>query len=138
MDAVIHNLQVLINNYGFSLDTMSRYLGLTKDQVKELSEGNKDVLPEETSYRFKMLNKISFLYSTAKDDKDFKLNAFLDVLVSYHGMSEKTIAKVAGVEEKDVKDFLSCTSDVSDDKIKYKIAVTVMALRFFLKECEPV
>lgn len=32
------------------------------------------------------------------EDKDLKLCAFLKVLVSYHGLSKRAVAKMAGVE----------------------------------------
>ena len=36
------------------------------------------------------------------EGKDRQLSGFLEVLVSYHGISKLTIAKMAGVEENDI------------------------------------
>ena len=70
------------------------------------------------------------------EDKDKKLSDFLEVLVSYHGISKLTIAKMAGVEEKDIDRLLANPPEKVETEEKYKIAVTVMELRFWLKDCE--
>lgn len=133
---VTEQLTELLDTYEFSINTLSKYLQLSTEQIKKLSEGDVDFLPEEPIYRFNIFNKISFLYLSALEGKDLKLCAFLKVLVSYHGLSKRTIAKMAGVEVKDIERMLSNPpKKVSEDK-KYKIAVTVMSLRFFLKDCE--
>ena len=58
------------------------------------------------------------------------------VLVSYHGLSKRTVAKMAGVEVKNIERMLSNPPKKVPEDIKYKVAVTVMSLRFFLKDCE--
>ena len=57
--------------------------------------------------------------------------------VSYHGISKLTIAKMAGVEEKDIDRLLANPPEKVEIEVKYKIAVTVMELRYLLKDCEP-
>ena len=71
-----------------------------------------------------------------KEDKDRQLSGFLEVLVSYHGISKLTIAKMAGVEENDIDRLLANPPEKIEIEVKYKIAVTVMELRFWLKDCE--
>ena len=66
-----------------------------------------------------------------------KLSAFLDVLITYHNISKQTIAKMAEVEISDIESMLSNHSGEVAIEAKYRIAVTVMQFRFFLKECEP-
>lgn len=44
---------------------------------------------------------------------------------------------MAGVDAADVDGLLSTPSGNISIEAKYKIAVTVMSLRFFLKDCEP-
>lgn len=133
---ISEELKVLLDTYDFNVDTLSRYLQLPAEQVKKLSLGEMDFLPEEPSYRFGLFNKISFLYLSAVEDKDLKLSAFLKVLLSYHGLSKKTIAKMADVDERDLNKLLSDPPKKVPEEIKCRIAVTVMALRFFLKDCE--
>ena len=58
------------------------------------------------------------------------------MLVSYYGISKLTMAKMAGVEEKDIDRLLANPPEKIEIEIKYKIAVTVMELRFWLKDCE--
>ena len=135
-DNVQEQLKDLLDTYEFGMDTISKYLQLPAEQIKRLSEGDVSFLPKENMYRFNLFNKISFLYFSAMDDKDLKLSAFLDVLVSYHGLSKRAIAKMAGVEVKDIDKMLSNLPGKVPEDIKYKVAVTVMALRFFLKDCE--
>ena len=136
-DNVTEQLKELMEAYDFNVDTLSKYLGLPADKVKVLSQGDISFLPEDNMYRFRLFNKISFLYLSATENKDLKLCAFLQVLISHHGLSKKAIAKMAGVEVKDIEKILSSPPKKVSEEIKYKIAVTVMSLRFFLKDCEP-
>lgn len=136
-NSVTEQLQELITVYGFSKDTLSKYLQLPVSHIENLAQGNMDFLPDEPTYRFTLFTKIMFLYSSAAEDKDLKLSAFLEVLISHHGLSKKTIAKMADVETSDIEKILSCPPKKVSEETKYKVAVTVMSLRFFLKDCEP-
>ena len=97
--------------------------------------GNVECLPDDPALRLKILSKAGFLYFGAIEDKDRQLSGFLEVLVSYHGISKLTIAKMAGVEEQ-VDRLLANPPEKVEIEVKYKIAVTVMELRFWLKDCE--
>ncbi|GFI66300.1 hypothetical protein IMSAG185_01915 [Lachnospiraceae bacterium] len=136
-DNVTEQLKELMEAYDFNVDTLSKYLGLPADKVRILAQGDISFLPEDNMYRFRLFNKISFLYLSATEDKDLKLCAFLQVLISHHGLSKKTIAKMAGIDKSDIEKMLSNPPRKVSEEIKYKVAVTVMSLRFFLKECEP-
>ncbi len=46
------------------------------------------------------------------------------------------VAKMAGVEVKNIERMLSNPPKKVSEDIKYKVAVTVMSLRLFLKDCE--
>ena len=48
------------------------------------------------------------------------------MLVSYHGISKLTIAKMAGVEENDIDRLLVNPPEKVEIEVKYKIDVTVM------------
>lgn len=48
----------------------------------------------------------------------------------------RRIAKMAGVEENDIDRLLANPPEKIEIEVKYKIAVTVMELRFWLKDCE--
>lgn len=135
-DNVTEELKELLETYEFSMETLSKYLQLPEEQIRELSKGNIGFLPEEPRYRLNIFNKISFLYLSAAEEKDLKLCAFLKVLISKHGLTKRAIAKMAGVEVKDIERMLSNPPKKVSEDIKYKVAVTVMALRFFLKDCE--
>ena len=136
-DNAVEQMKVLISAYCFNKNTLSLYLGLSLDQVECLAEGNVDFLPDEPLYRYQLFNKIAFLYLCATDDKDLKLSSFLEVLISYHGLSKSTLAKMAGVEIMDIERILINSSYEVAEDVKYRVAVTSMALRFFLKDCEP-
>lgn len=133
---VTEELKILIEDYGFNMNTLQAYLGLSFEQIKMLADGNVDFLPDEQQYRFQLFNKIAFLYYSAVEDKNLKLSAFLGVLISYHGLSEQTIAKMAGVKTSDVAGILADPPARVSEEAKFRIAVTVASLRFFLKECE--
>ena len=83
-----------------------------------------------------MLKTKILLYFGAIEDKDRQLSGFLEVLVSYYGISKLTIAKMAGVEENDIDRLLVNPPEKVEIEVKYKIDVTVMELRFWLKDCE--
>ena len=134
---VIEQLKELIAVYSFNKNTLSKYLELPLNNIEDLANGNTDFLPDDSAYRFKLFNKIMFLYASATEDKDLKLTSFLQVLLSQHGLSKKTVAAMAGVEIKDIEKVLSNPPKKVSEDVKYKIAVTVMSLRFFLKDCEP-
>lgn len=134
---ITDELKVLLEEYDFNITTLSNYLQLSAEEIKILASGEVDFLPDESSYRFRLFNKIAFLYHVAAEDKDLKLCAFLEVLISYHGLSKQTIAKMAGVEVKDVERLLSDPPKKVSEESKYKLAVTAVSLRFFLKDCEP-
>lgn len=136
-DVIADWLKALIKDYDFNLETLSRYLALTHEQITQLSDGKMDFLLEEDLDKGCLFGKVAALYLSAVEDKDIKLAGFLDVLVTYHHVLQKTIARMAGVEERDIEHILQGTSGSVDENVKYRVAVTVMSLRFALKDNEP-
>lgn len=130
-------LKALIVDYGFSIETLSDYLLLTREQSLFLSDGKLDFLSDEKLDKGRVFDKVAALYLSAEDDKDLKLAGFLSVLIDYHRLSQQTIAKMAGVEEMDIENLLHDQVELVSENAKYRIAVTVMSLRFCLKESEP-
>ena len=133
---ITEQLKNLIKDYDFNVETLSKYLELDKNQINQLVDGNISFLPNDNEYRFNLFNKISFLYCSAIDEKDVKLDAFLKVLLSYHNISKKTISKMSGVDIKEIDKFLSSKKSKISVEDKYKLAITTMSLRFFLKDVE--
>ena len=130
---VMETLQLLIEKYKFNIDVLSKLLDVKKEVIlgkdeKKLFENSKDFS--------KMSDLIFMLELSGKDDADFKIGAFLQVLLEYHSISPETIALMSGVCEKEVSDLVENPKLVSLES-KYKISKTVMALRFFFKELEP-
>ena len=60
----------------------------------------------------------------------------LEAIISYHDISKLTIAKMAGVKEKDIDRLLANPPEKVGIEVKYKIVVMVMELRLWLKDCE--
>jgi hypothetical protein len=58
------------------------------------------------------------------------------VLMEVMCLRLRRIAKMAGVEENDIDRLLANPPEKVEIEVKYKIAVTVMELRFWLKDCE--
>ena len=58
------------------------------------------------------------------------------VLMEVMCLRLRRIAKMAGVEENDIDRLLVNPPEKIEIEVKYKIAVTVMELRFWLKDCE--
>lgn len=83
-----------------------------------------------------MPGDIDFLYFRVIENEDVKLTAFLQALVFCHHLSRETTAKMAGATDGDIEKLLSGPPEDDFIEIKRKIDVTVMALRFFLKDCE--
>ena len=133
---ITEQLKCLIEDYGFNVETLSKYLKLDDNQINLLANGDVNFLPNDNEYRFNLFNKISFLYCNAIDEKDVKLDAFLKVLLSYHNISKKTISKMSGVDIKEIDKFLSLNNSKIPVEDKYKLAITTMSLRFFLKDIE--
>lgn len=133
---ITEQLKCLIEDYNFNIETLSKYLELDDNQINLLANGVVNFLPNDNEYRFNLFNKISFLYCSAIDEKDFKLDAFLKVLLSYHNISKKTISKMSGVDIKEIDKFLSSKKSKISVEDKYKLAITIMSLRFFLKDIE--
>ena len=104
---ITEQLKCLIEDYDFNIETLSKYLKLDNNQINLLANGDVNFLPNDNEYRFNLFNKISFLYCSAIDEKDFKLDAFLKILLSYHNISKKTISKMSGVDIKEIDKFLS-------------------------------
>ena len=129
-------LTSLIEEYRFNKNTLSKYLEITEETVDGVVMSNVECLPDDPALRLKILSKAGFLYFGAIEDKDRQLSGFLEVLVSYHGISKLTIEKMAGVEEQDIDRLLANPPEKVEIEVKYKIAVTVMELRFWLKDCE--
>ena len=133
---ITEQLKCLIEDYDFNIETLSKYLKLDNNQINLLANGDVNFLPNDNEYRFNLFNKISFLYCSAIDEKDFKLDAFLKILLSYHNISKKTISKMSGVDIKEIDKFLSLKKSKISAQDKYKLAITIMSLRFFLKDIE--
>ena len=59
-------LETLVDVYGFSVVTLSKYLGLSAEQIGALKDGRIDHLPQETMAQLQKLleqySKIGFLY----------------------------------------------------------------------------
>jgi len=107
-----------------------KYLEITEETIDGVVMGNVECLLDDPALRLKILSKAGFLYFGAIEDKDRQLSGFLEVLVSYHGISKLTIAKMADVEEQDIDRLLANPPEKVEIEVKYKIAVTVMELRF--------
>ena len=135
-ETVFEQLNALLNLYDFNADTLSGYLGLPVEQLKGLARGETGTLPEDLDRCFGVFVRIQLLFACAAEEKDLKLAAFLQVLLSHHRLSKKTLAKMAGVEPGDIDALLARPGRINAET-KYKIAVTAMALSFFLKDGEP-
>lgn len=130
---VMETLQLLFEKYKFNLDLLSRLLNIEKEII--LSKDEKKLYENSKDFS-KMSNLIFMIEIIGKDDADLKIGAFLQVLLDYHGVSAETIALMSGVSENEVVDLVDNPKSVSLES-KYKIAKTVMSLRFFMKELEP-
>ena len=64
------------------------------------------------------------------------MNRNIDIALSYHNISKKTISKMSGVDIKEIDKFLSLNNNKIPVEDKYKLAITTMSLRFFLKDIE--
>lgn len=133
IEDVAGKVTALLKKYEFDASTLARYLGLSLEQVNDIAHGKMGSLLEQR----KVLDKIMFLYAVTSEDTDLKASAFLEVLVSHHHLSPTAVAKMAGADVGDVEKMLSGLSAEVGIHAKYKIAVTAMALRFFLKDFEP-
>lgn len=130
---VMETLHLLIDKYKFNIDALAKLLVIEKDII--LSKDEKKLFENSKNFG-KMSDLIMMLEIIGREDADFKIGAFLEVLLEYHNISAETIALMSGVNEKEVSDFVGNPNLVALES-KYKISKTVMSLRFFFKELEP-
>lgn len=134
-DYIQNILDILIVEYDFNIDTLSNLLNVEKDIIKNYKKYEKSI-SYDAAHLSSIINKILMLYNITNTDADFKFRAYLYVLVDYHNISPKTIAKMANIEEKEVLDFINEKDTISIDT-RYKLASVIMNLRFMLKDIEP-
>ena len=130
---VMEMLQLLIEKYKFNIEVLSRLLDVKKEVILSQDEIK---LYENSKDFSKMSDLVFMLELSGKDDADFIIGAFLQVLLEYHSISAETIALMSGVSEKEVIDLVENPKLVYLES-KYKISKTVMSLRFLFKELEP-
>lgn len=82
------------------------------------------------------IDRLLMLLSIPYDEPDFKIAAYLQVLLNYHHISTQSVAAFAKVKESDITAFLDDGASVPIES-KYRIANAVMCLRFLFKEAEP-
>jgi hypothetical protein len=130
--STMETLGILIGKYKFNIDVLSKLLNVKKEVI--LAKDEKKLFENFEDY-VRITNLVLMLELIGKDDADFKIGAFLQVLLDYHDISAETISLISGVKEKEVVDLVE-NPDLVPLENKYKIAKTVMSLRFFLKELE--
>ncbi len=134
MKEVCSALEKLVSFYKFPLPLLSGYLQMKEEVLLEVAGGNWDMLPQDAKKRHEIEDRILFLACIPEGHPDRRVSAFLNVLLSYHQIPAQAIADMAGVSKKTIEDMARDGKIVLEDK--YKIAATVMALRFFLKDME--
>ena len=55
-------LKSLLQLYDFSKNTLSKYLGISEEQIEGIVQGNTDYLPTDFAARNQILAKVGFLY----------------------------------------------------------------------------
>ena len=133
---VSEELNIILNEYLFNIDTFSKYLDLEKCETEALLKGDMNILPEDVNAKLVIFNKINLLYEAVKSNADTVLKENLKVLISYHKISKNTIAKAVGADVKDINKLLSDGGYLENDNKKYKLLAISMALRLCLKETE--
>lgn len=134
-DYIQNILDILIVEYDFNIDTLSNLLNVKKDIIKNYKKYEKSI-SYDAEHLSSIIDKILMVHNITNTDADLKFRAYLYVLVDYHNISPKTIAKMANIEENEVLDFINEKDTISIDT-RYKLASVIMNLRFILKDIEP-
>lgn len=88
--------------------------------------------------RYRAQSRISLLYFGVRESREQKLSGYLEVLLSYHGLSRETVARAAQVPSEAVERALDPeTLPFLDPEVRYCLAAAVMVLRFLFREDEP-
>ena len=88
--------------------------------------------------RYRAQSRISLLYFGVRESREQKLSGYLEVLLSYHGLSRETVARAAQVPSEAVERALDPeTPPFLDPEVRYCLAAAVMVLRFLFREDEP-
>ena len=126
-------LDRLINGY-IDKDTLANLLEVDSDVIINYKENINDLWNNFDKFNF-FMNKILMLEQITLDDPDFKLKAFLDILIEGYKISTKSISCFSKIDEDLILNFL-------DDKEipineKYKLQSSVMSLLITFKDIEP-
>ena len=122
-------IQILMQDYGFPEEVLARHFRLTAEQLEQLLSGDPDGLPGDPAERYRAQSRISLLYFGVCESREQKLSGYLEVLLSYHGLSRETVARAAQVPSE--------TLPFLDPEVRYRLASAVMVLRFLFREDEP-
>lgn len=132
-------IQILMQDYGFPEEVLARHFRLTAEQLEQLLSGDPDGLPGDPAERYRAQSRISLLYFGVCESREQKLSGYLEVLLSYHGLSRETVARAAQVPSEAVERGLwtrrRCPSSIR--RCRYRLAAAVMVLRFLFREDEP-
>ena len=131
-------IQILMQDYGFPEEVLARHFRLTAEQLEQLLSGDPDGLPGDPAERYRAQSRISRLYFGVCESREQKLSGYLEVLLSYHGLSRETVARAAQVPSEAVERALDPeTLPFLDPEVRYCLAAAVMVLRFLFREDEP-
>lgn len=122
-------LRYLISEYKMNTKTLSKLLEVEPSILDDFNK-NKNAIP--MIRRGEIGNTLAVLYYISEITADERNRAVIDVLVQEHNIEFVTIARMAGVEEQELINFMKGNESISYE-LKYKIAIISMFLHFIFK-----
>ena len=131
-------LFIAVQKYKVSYDTLQQVTGIEVLWLKEYIENNRELylLSHETMTQ---LAEIAGLLVDGMQlvSEDERIKGVIDVLVQVFGITFATLSLYTGIEEQEIRRFMSNPSQIDYEK-KYKIATASMFLHYIFKPKESI
>lgn len=129
-------INVLMNDLQMNVQSIEKISGINQEAIahyrnKDRTKGWGELDDVEKQMDFDQLLGLLTVGMFASD-RDSRLQAVIDVLLTKYEISVKTLSIYTSVSEQEIQHFLSDSSSVSVET-KYKLAVPVLFLHYICK-----
>ncbi|MGL4666797.1 MAG: HTH domain-containing protein [Saezia sp.] len=111
---------------GITLGILSKATNIEENQIRNYFGGQMDLFDQ---HREELNYFLSMLIEGMEITEDERIGTLIQFLIEKRYLTKKIIASYATVSEKEVNDMIICPENLPN-KVKYKLAVTVMMLHF--------
>ncbi|CEK35717.1 MAG: hypothetical protein KIB00_17270 [Paeniclostridium sordellii] len=120
-------LNRLVNDYRMDWKLLSNILGVEANKLKNYKKYQRELFKDFNNWVC-WTNKALMLDFISSDSADFRLKAYLKLLVDEYGINPESIAKFSKVNKSDVIKILNGYTDEISTEIKYNISSCIIKL----------